>query len=179
VALARGKVRDGVRLGLATERVSLWQDGTDRPAQENRPELRIRSAAIDGLPPEGTALPVTATQPGCARAGPETTCRVSVPPESGLAQLPVLFYPGLLEARVDGQAAPYLPLSHRGYVLVGLRLPPGEHEISVRFEGLPWANRVSGAAWLGLAAVFAASFIPFPGLRRRALQPARSAAVGG
>jgi hypothetical protein len=178
-ALARGDVGDTVGLKLVTERVFLRKEMPDRPSKKDRPEVRLRSAVIGGLPAERTALPITSTQQGCTRAGLATTCRVSVPREAGLVQLPVLFYPGLLEAQVDGQTAPYLPLSHRGYVLVGLQLPPGEHRISVRFEGLAWANRVSGVAWLGVAALFAATFVSFAGLRRRALRPARFGTAGG
>ena len=89
-------------------------------------------------------------------------------------QLPVLFYPGLLDVRVDGLATPYLPLTYRSYVLVGVELPPGQHDVTVRFRGLWWANWISGAAWLAAISVFAASLVRVPRLRGRVLQARRA-----
>lgn len=66
-----------------------------------------------------------------------------------LAQLPVFYYPGLLDARVNGQPAAYGNVGR----LVALELPPGEHHLRVRFAGVGWANVVSGAAWTGLLLV--------------------------
>ena len=97
--------------------------------------VRGRSVVLRGLPAEQTALPVRRTQQSCGQRGLETFCSLSVLPETGLVQLPVLFYPELLDVRVDGEAAPFLPLVDRTYALVGLRLPPGRHEISLKLDG--------------------------------------------
>jgi len=91
-------------------------------------------------------------------------------------QLPVLYYPGLLDVRIDGVAAEYLPLPHRSYVLATVDLPPGRHEVTAEFRGLWWANWISGAAWLAAFGVFAGSFVRVPRLRRRALEARRAGA---
>lgn len=75
--------------------------------------------------------------------------------EPGLLQLPVLYYPNLLDVRVDGQPADHIALLHKksGYPLVAVHVDPGEHRIAVRFRGLPWANAVSFITCTALAAV--------------------------
>ena len=91
-------------------------------------------------------------------------------------QLPVLFYPDLLDVRIDGQAARYLALPDRPYVLVGVELPPGRHDVTVRFRGLWWANWISGVAWLVAIGLVAASLVRVPRLRGRVLEARRAGA---
>jgi hypothetical protein len=85
-------------------------------------------------------------------------------------QLPVLYYPRLLDVRVDGRPAPYYAMGHQ----IALPLGPGPHEVHVRFVGLRWANRLSQALWVGV-------LLGLGGLawrRRRAGQPAFSPRAG-
>jgi hypothetical protein len=63
--------------------------------------------------------------------------------QPGLVQLPVLFYPQLLEVRDNGRVVPYGSIDKH----LGLRLCAGEHVVAVRFLGLRWANRLSLAGW--------------------------------
>ncbi len=162
-----------VRLQVVSDKVFHMRDVD--PTSVDRRALAVRAAVVTlrGAAPEQTALPVTQTQGRCVRQSLETTCTISVPPEVGLAQLPVLFYPSLLDVRVNGQAVAYVPLAHQTYALVGVRLPPGSHDISVRFRGLAWANWVSAAAWLVAAAAIALSFVRIPSLRGRNFEAAR------
>ncbi len=183
--IARGREGKPVQLRIVSDRVFRPQDLLSVPLpnlsmslDRSRPlAVYVRSLVVRGLPPDGTALPVRLTEPSC-RQGPETYCSISVSAETGLVQLPVLFYPGLLDVRVDGQSTAYLPLVHRSYVLTGLRLPPGSYDVRVRFAGITWANWVSGGAWLGLIALFVAGSIGVPKLRARVLQPRRASVHG-
>ena len=120
-------------------------------------------------------MPVNLTQQACRQSGPETACGISGPVEAGLVQLPVLFYPDLLDVRVDGLSASYHPTAYEGYLLVGLQLPSGSHDVRVRFRGLAWANWVSLVAWFGAIAAAIAAVIRVPGLsgRFRRAWPAR------
>lgn len=77
--------------------------------------------------------------------------------ELTLVQLPVLYYPDMLRLEVDGQHKPARNLG----TFVALRLPPGEHVVTVRFAGVHWADNLSLAAWIGV--VLAAGGL---GLRR-------------
>jgi hypothetical protein len=154
------------------------QDGAGPNPSGERAIVHLHSATIAGLPAERTALPVNSTRNDCVRAALETTCEVSVSEYTGLVQVPVLFYPGLLVADLDGQARPYVPLPHRSFVLVGLQTPPGEHRISVRFEGLSWANRISLLAWLSVALLFVVSFSRLSRLFRSSMRQRPRAAAG-
>jgi hypothetical protein len=75
-----------------------------------------------------------------------------------VAQLPVWFYPRLLEVRDNGRA---LDPSAYGHIdrLLAVKLSPGEHRLAVRFVGLRWANWVSGIAWLTVIGVAVASVV--------------------
>ena len=158
-------------LRLVSEWASPREDVPGQPSRDDRPTVRLNSAVIGGLPPEGTALPVSSTESNCIHVGLTTSCWVPVPEQTGLVQLPVLFYPNLLEVQVDGRTVPYVPLANKGYVLVGLAVPPGEHQITARFEGLGWANRISGLVWMGMAMLWLASFIPSSTRRWETLLP--------
>ncbi|BFM38896.1 hypothetical protein [Synechocystis sp. LKSZ1] len=119
------------------------------------PYLRLQSFHFEGLGTESAIVPVFETQRGCRQQGPVTQCEVTLDARAGIVQLPVLYYPKMQEVWVDGQLAPALPVYHRNFSLVGLRLPPGPHQIRIQFVGLVWANWVSclaWLAWLGLAA---------------------------
>jgi hypothetical protein len=78
--------------------------------------------------------------------GHPTILRIAVA-ERSLVQLPVLYYPYILDVRHNGRS---VPAEHLGRWLA-LELPPGEHEICVRVAGVGWANGVSLTAWIGVA----------------------------
>ena len=65
-----------------------------------------------------------------------------------VAQLPVLFYPHLLDVRVDGE-----PTDDFGHIdgQLAVDLPPGPHHLTAKVTGARWANWLSGIAWLGVA----------------------------
>jgi hypothetical protein len=78
-----------------------------------------------------------------------------------LAQLPVLYYPGLLRVRDGGRPVPQLSLNG----LLTVPLGPGKHHIEVCFVGLRWANRASATAWYLVLAALAATAVVRPALR--------------
>jgi hypothetical protein len=102
-------------------------------------------------------VPVTKTIPTLHQKGVETTGEVIISNKAHLVQLPVLYYPELLEVYVDGKKNSYfgLPKSDEGFALTSLVVPPGSHKISVLFKGLSWANWSSGIAWLVLIVITA------------------------
>ncbi|MGD1276702.1 MAG: hypothetical protein ABR964_05710 [Tepidisphaeraceae bacterium] len=64
-----------------------------------------------------------------------------------LLEMPVLYYPRVLEVRDNGRPVAY---GNAGR-FVALPLQPGAHQISVRFIGVHWANVLGALAWGGLA----------------------------
>jgi hypothetical protein len=100
--------------------------------------------------------------------GHPTIVRLTVA-ERSLVQLPVAYYPYILDVRHNGRA---VQAEHLGR-LVALELPPGDHEIQVRVAGVAWANHVSLAAWMATAA--GAAWLTIRSWRRRARSEGRGA----
>jgi hypothetical protein len=78
-------------------------------------------------------------------SGRTATCRLTCPGPCR-AQLPVLYYPQVLEVRDNGRVVPY---GNRDR-FVALQLSPGKHTIHVRYVGIVAATRVSLLAWGGI-----------------------------
>src|SRR6185437_13942835 len=115
--------------------------------------------------------PVSEIQKFCKQVGVTTICNISVAQE-GYIQLPILYYPNLLEITANRHMVSYqpfkvdvhstLPLYVKDTIinqmtnpmLAGIKLLPGSYEISAKFVGLQWANWISIAAWFGLAVLF-------------------------
>jgi hypothetical protein len=111
------------------------------------------------------AISVDAANMSCTRVSDETRCVFRIADHATNVQLPLLFYPNLLSLTVDGKPAAYMPLpvgayptnytAGRGlnqFMLAGVRLDPGTHEVIGQFQGLRWANWTSGIAWIGTLA---------------------------
>lgn len=73
--------------------------------------------------------------------------------DARMVQLPVFYYPNLLAVRVDDRPASYGAIGR----YVALSLPAGEHQITVDFIGVQWANILSAIGWIAtLLALFTA-----------------------
>lgn len=159
-ALARDAEGGDVQISFSADRVLPARPrGESGSIDTRRLAVRAQSVVVRGLPPDQTAMPVRQTERGCRRDRGETRCSLVVEPSTGLVQLPVLYYPGFLDVQVDGVSTPHEPLVYQDSFLTGVRVPPGSHEIRVRFEGLVWANQVSGTAWLVAVFLLGCSFI--------------------
>jgi hypothetical protein len=98
-----------------------------------------------GRPPAPKLVPMTQSWAHMTWGHP-TVLRVAIA-ERSLVQLPVLYYPFILEVRHNGRTVPAENLGR----WLALELPPGEHEIRVRVAGVGWANGISLAAWMAVA----------------------------
>jgi hypothetical protein len=143
----------------------------DRKSPDHR-RLAVRAISLKVVDPSftKTLLPVESARESFHREGERMVGRVSLKEEKVL-QVPQLYYPGMLDVRVDGEPASYLAVPYKRYLLAGLKLPAGEHRISSAFVGLRWANLLSLAAW-GLW-----SSLVFWAVRRRKKRVIRGAAA--
>lgn len=94
----------------------------------------------------------------CKKNHTELNCRLSLPTE-GLIELPVFYYPNLLKVMVDDNKMIYFPSKFNNYFLAALKLKPGLHNITIRFNGLVWANWLSLIAWFILIVFFTINLI--------------------
>jgi hypothetical protein len=104
--------------------------------------MLLSSARYEGAAPAERRLIVAEDVANDVRRGRNTRYRFTCA-EPVLLQLPVLYYPGMLRVRDDGNEIPFANLGR----YVAVELPPGNHSISVRFDGVGWANATSGIAW--------------------------------
>jgi len=96
------------------------------------------------------------------RAGDVPVFRAEVRRPTRL-ELPVLWYPGMLEVRVNGRQTEYGVSGRRTTV----DLPPGRHVVRVRFVGVKWANHLSAAGTMLVLAVLGWKIgVPLRGRRR-------------
>lgn len=104
---------------------------------------RFLSMAFDGT----DMVPFSDLERDRSQKGDVTLCKVKLD-RAATVQLPVLYYPRVLEFAVDGKTAEYFPTIAGNLVLIGAELPAGEHELAIRFAGLAWANYLSLGGWL-------------------------------
>jgi len=119
-----------------------------RPGEQEKLAIDVHSLTFQNLDPKFSVLPVKDTEPGCSQKGYETICRVLTSADVQYVQLPLLFYPNLLEVWVDGVRTPYIPLVYRQYLLTGVSVSPGSHTILFDFVGVSWARWVSIVVWI-------------------------------
>ncbi len=99
------------------------------------------------MPLSSPNLDVSTTSQVCGHENNKTICQINLK-ENTLVQLPVLYYPKLLDIRINGQKIAYFPSQHQSYLLATLKLAPGNYLIQSYFRGFWWANWISGIAWL-------------------------------
>jgi len=150
------------------------EDGDAALAAVTRPDFDPRRAAVtetrvDGLP-DASGAPGAATAEGGARIVRYDDERVDVRAHMDRAGMLVLsdtWFPGW-KAKVDGSDA---PVEQVDYVLRGVRLGPGEHTVSLRYEPASWmAGRIVSA--LALAGLAIALLLSLRARRRSATERA-------
>ena len=112
--------------------------------------IRMKQFRLEGLSPENTVTSVQETQKMCQQKGSITSCDITVKKGTGIAQLPVLYYPRMLKIWVNNQRIEGFPVNYRDFNLLGLKLTPGQYQIEVKFVGLTWANWMIFLGWLGI-----------------------------
>jgi len=107
----------------------------------------INYSKHDYLVPSKDSLSTIQSLQDCQRHHAELQCHVQVTKKEELVQLPQLYYPQLLNVKINGVDTTYLPIESKDYVMTGLKLQPGTYDITVKFVGIAWANTISLIAW--------------------------------
>lgn len=103
---------------------------------------------LTGFLKPGLAMEVGQTQQHCQQMNEETTCTLMVPPATRLVELPIYYYPKMLNVFLNGKPVKYYSVFYKSYLITGIAPEPGKlNVIKFSFRGLMWANYLSAAAW--------------------------------
>lgn len=139
------KQKPFVELELLVNKHFVPHDISNESGDLRQLAIRVRSIVLTTRS-QDTGTPVERVQPFCTQVGTKTICKLTT---SGIVQLPILYYPRLLNITVDGENVPYYPLPYlNGLVLSGVTVKPGMHDITFNFQGIAWANRISLITWI-------------------------------
>jgi hypothetical protein len=116
---------------------------TDADPENNEWETRI--TAMGAAPAHAGAPAAIAIRKRDIKLGENQTIKVTLY-HPAIVELPVLYYPRLLEVSDNGRRIAY---GNSGQYLA-LRLKPGTHRIAIRFVGVRWANAISSIGWTGI-----------------------------
>lgn len=115
-------------------------------ADTRRLWIRVKTLRFEGaktfypIPPVDTPnLSLTETRQHCHMAGASVTCDF-VLTEKSLVQIPVLFYPSLLDIRVNGNHIPYRGSNYGSVALAAIDLMPGHNKVVSTFAGSTLGN---------------------------------------
>jgi hypothetical protein len=107
--------------------------------------LEINEIRLRGSPErakDGPLLPVAEVRKTMSPGRPATY--IIHTSQATLVQLPVLFYPDMLEIRDNGNLIAYDNIGRS----TAIHLPPGDHTITADFVGVQWANILSSLTWI-------------------------------
>jgi hypothetical protein len=93
-------------------------------------------------------MDVSKVQPYCQQQGIFTQCKLYVPKGTELLELPLVYYPRMLEVKVDNKPSAYIGVLNASTLLAGVKPIPGKiNTISFQFTGMLGANYISQCAW--------------------------------
>ena len=101
---------------------------------------------LGGFLPATQVLDVKQLQPHCQQQS-TIICRVSVPAAVHLLELPVFYYPGLLNITLNGKVVPYFSVFYLNHLVAAIIPHAGDNVVKIQFRGLLWANYLSAVAW--------------------------------
>jgi hypothetical protein len=111
--------------------------------------ISINELDLTGFLSSPDALNVKTVQPFCQQKNTITVCKINVPKETQLVELPILFYPQLLHITLNGRAIAYQGIVYQNNLITGIKPQAGQvNLITIQFTGLGWANTLSWLGWI-------------------------------
>lgn len=93
----------------------------------------------------------------CKQNKTTTICKMNVPQNINLIELPILYYPKLIDITLNGKPTSYISVLNDDLLFASVKPEPGKMNlIKIKFLGLKWANVVSMVflgLWIGLLVV--------------------------
>jgi hypothetical protein len=133
---------DPVDLAQEIAEPNMGRGGANGVYRMSGPDLDEHARRL-GWPPGYSPVWMHQSQlPIAVQPGHPTRLHVTSP-GACLVELPVLYYPGMLDVRVDGRKVPCYLMGQN----LAVPLTRGPHQVHVRFVGLRWANALSTGCW--------------------------------
>ncbi len=124
--------------------------------------ISISNAILDGFLKSSEFLSLYKVMQDCHAENSLILCKVNVPANVHLLELPSFYYPQLLDIKLNGKPISYQAVLSESAALVGVIPEAGKiNEFSIKFTGLAWANYISWGAW-GLFSMIFLSFMRLP-----------------
>lgn len=110
--------------------------------------IAISDLELTGFLPKSTTLNIKTVTPFCQQQKTMTVCKIKVPKETQLLELPILFYPKLLHITLNGKTIIYQGIVYKNNLIAGIQPIAGQTNlITIQFTGLVWANIMSWLGW--------------------------------
>lgn len=110
--------------------------------------IPIKSIVLDRLLNPDDLIDLKEMQKHCRIKKDNITCTLDVPKSIRLVELPIFYYPHLLEITLNNQIVNYWSIFHRNKLIAGVIPESGsKNEITMRFRGSVSGNQLSFAAW--------------------------------
>jgi hypothetical protein len=121
--------------------------------------IEVNQLFMGGFQNPSSTMDANELQKVCQQQQTTTLCRLNVNSNIHLIELPILYYPQLLEVTVNDHPVAYKSVQYADKLIAAI-VPPqaGPLIIKVKFTGLKWANAVSWLAWGMLFILFLMSF---------------------
>jgi hypothetical protein len=110
-------------------------------------DFRIKSIELRGFQNNEKVLGVNAIKPFCFNQKNNVYCDIHPSAKINLLELPVYYYPEMLEIFINGNSVSYQSIYYKSYLLTTVAPKPGENHIQIRFRGLRFANNISLLFW--------------------------------
>jgi hypothetical protein len=110
--------------------------------------LPIGQVVLSGFQNPDEFIGLRQSESACEQKQSQTICQFHVASEIKLIELPVIYYPELLNVTLNGRVIPYGSILYGNVLLTTIKPIPGVvNTISIEFRGLVWANTLSTIGW--------------------------------
>jgi hypothetical protein len=124
--------------------------------------IPIDSIHLSGFTNLENVLNVKEVSPHCSQQKNSVYCELNVADKIHMMELPVYYFPDMLEVVLNGKKIHYQSIYYHDYLLTTVTPLAGKNNIQITFRGLVWANVLSllfWGIWLGILIYVLGSWI--------------------
>jgi len=110
-------------------------------------QITLENFLLTGFLSQDETLSVKKVQSLCLQKNSFTQCNINVNKKIKLIELPILYYPQMLNITVNDRPTQYESILFKGYLIAGIKPQEGMNNIKIKFIGLNWANKMSMLSW--------------------------------